>query len=129
MRKLLILLLVAVLHRLDTALAASYFESLAVRQQLAVLKRRTPRPHFQPLDRWFWVPISKFWLDWHDGLVIVKPATVIKSHRKGFRLFWTWKSRPRRGGRPRASREVRDLIRRMCQENPLWGAAPVFMAS
>jgi hypothetical protein len=112
MRKLLILLLVAVLHRLDTALAASYFESLAVRQQLAVLKRRT-----------------KFWLDWRDGLVIVKPATVIKWHRKGFRLFWTWKSRPRRGGRPRASREVRDLIRRMCQENPLWGAAPVFMAS
>ncbi len=122
MRKMLILLLVALLHRLDRALAASYFESLAIRQQLAVLNRKTPRPRLHSSDRWFWVLISSFWPDWRDALAIVKPATVIGWHRKGFRLFWTWKSRSRRSGRPPVSREVRDLIRRMCRENPLWGA-------
>ena len=122
MRKMLILLLVALLHRLDRALAASYFESLAMRQQLAVLSRKTPRPRLHPSDRWFWLLISRFWPDWRDALAIVKPATVIGWHRKGFRLFWTWKSRSRRSGRPPVSREVRDLIRRMCRENPLWGA-------
>jgi len=105
----LILLLVALLHRLDRTLAASYFECLAVRQQLAVLNRKTPRPRLHPSDRWFWVLISSFWPDWRDALAIVKPATVIGWHRKGFRLFWTWKSRSRRSGRPPVSREVRDL--------------------
>lgn len=122
MRKMLILLLVALLHRPDRALAASYFESLAVRQQLAVLNRKTPRPRLQTSDRWFWGLISSFWPDWRDALAIVKPATVIGWHRKGFRLFWTWKSRSRRSGRPPVSWEVRDLIGRMCRENPLWGA-------
>ena len=109
------LLLVALLHRLDPALAASYFESLAVRQQLAVLNRKRPRPRLRQLDRWFWVLLSKFWPEWHDALVIVKPATVIAWHREGFRAFWTWKSRPRRGGRPRVSNEVRELNRRVSQ--------------
>ena len=122
MRKMLTLLLVALLHRLDGALAASYFESLAVRRQLAVLNRKTPRPRLHPSDRWFWVLISSLWPAWRGALAIVKPATVIGWHRKGFRLFWTWKSRSRRSGRPPVSPEVRGLIRRMCRENPLWGA-------
>ena len=122
MRKMLIVLLVGLLHRLDRALAASYFECLAVRQQLAVLNRKTPRPRLRPSDRWFWVLISSLWPAWRGALAIVKPATVIGWHRKGFRLFWTWKSRSLRSGRPPVSREVRDLIRRMCRENPLWGA-------
>ncbi len=71
MRMMLILLLVTFLHRLDRALAASYFESLAMRQQLAVLNRKTPRPRLHPPDRWFWVLISRFWLDWRGALVIV----------------------------------------------------------
>ena len=54
--------------------------------------------------------------------MIVKPETVITWHRKGFRLIWTWKSRRRRGGRAPVACEVRDLIRRMTQENPLWVA-------
>jgi hypothetical protein len=122
MRKMLTLLLLALLNHLDPALAASYFENLAVRQQLAVLNRRTPRPRLRQVDRWFWVLSSKFSPKWHDALVIVNPATVIAWHRKGFRAFWTWKSRPRRGGRPRVSKEVHALIRRMCRENPFWGA-------
>ena len=89
---------------------------------LAVLNRKTPRPRLHPSDRWFWVLISSFWPDWRGALAIVKPATVIGWHRKGFSLFWTGKSRSRRSGRPLVSREVRDLIRRMCRENPLWGA-------
>ena len=59
MRKMLIVLLVALLHRLDRTLAASYFECLAVRQQLAVLNRKTPRPRLHPSDRWFWVSLDK----------------------------------------------------------------------
>ncbi len=85
MRMMLILLLVTFLHRLDRALAASYFESLAMRQQLAVLNRKTPRPRLHPPDRWFWVLISRFWLDWRGALVIVKPATVIGWHHCAFR--------------------------------------------
>jgi hypothetical protein len=58
---------------------------------------------------------------WRPGLVLVKPDTVLAWHRRGFRLFWTWKSRSRRG-RPTAAVEVRGLIRRMATVNPLWGA-------
>jgi hypothetical protein len=56
------------------------------------------------------------------ALVIVEPETVVAWHRKGFRLFWTWKVRHGQPGRPVISREVRDLIRKMCRENPCWGA-------
>ncbi len=93
MQKMLTLLLVVLLHRLDRASAASNFESLAVRQQLAALNRKTPRPRLHASDRWFWVLISAFWPNWRHALAIVKPATVIDWHGKGFRLFWTWRSR------------------------------------
>ena len=87
MRKMFTLFLVARLHRLDAALAASYFESLAVRQWLVVLNpvlnRKTPRPRLRQLDRWFWVLLSKSWPAWRDALVIVKPATVIARQRQG----------------------------------------------
>ena len=56
------------------------------------------------------------------ALAIVRPETVVTWHRKGFRLFWTWKVRHGQLGRPVISREVRDLIRKMCRENPCWGA-------
>jgi hypothetical protein len=62
------------------------------------------------------------WDDWRSALVIVKPETVIAWHRKGFRMFWTWKTRRGNPGRPAVSKEVRDLIRRLIRENPLWGA-------
>jgi len=69
-----------------------------------------------------WVCLSRLWRDWRSALAIVQPATVVAWHRAGFRLFWTWKVRRGRPGRPVISREVRDLIRKMCRENPLWGA-------
>ena len=73
-------------------------------------------------DRLFWVLLSRLWPAWREALVIVKPETVIAWHRKGIRWLWTWKSRRRKGGRPPVPREVRELIRRMSRENPLWGA-------
>ena len=102
--------------------AALHTEILALRQQVAVLKRERPRPSLRMVDRVFWVVLSRLWPGWCEALVIVKPETVIGWHRKGFRLFWTWKSLRRKSGRPPLSREIRDLIRRMSRENPLWGA-------
>jgi transposase InsO family protein len=96
-------------------------ENLALRQQLAVLKHRTKRPKLTNADRAFWVLLSRLWTDWQDALILVKPETVIRWHRKGFKLYWTWKSR-NRGGRPRVDVEIRTLIRRMARENPTWGA-------
>jgi len=66
--------------------------------------------------------LSRLWRDWRSALAIVKPQTVIAWHRAGFRLFWTWKLRRGQPGRPVISRKVRDLIRKMCRENPIWGA-------
>jgi transposase InsO family protein len=65
------------------------------------------------------------WSGWRSALAIVQPETILAWHRAGFRLFWTWKVRRGQPGRPVISREVRDLIRRMCRENPSWGAPRV----
>jgi putative transposase len=92
-----------------------------LRQQLAILQRKTKRPKLTKADRAFWVALSRLWPDWRSALILVKPETVIRWHRKGFRCYWTWKSR-RRGGRPRIDPEIRTLIRRMARENPTWGA-------
>jgi len=96
-------------------------ENLALRQQLAILKRTTKRPRLTNADRAFWVALCGLWSDWQHALLLVKPETVIGWHRKGFKLFWTWKSRTR-GGRPRIDTEIQTLIRRMALENPTWGA-------
>lgn len=73
-------------------------------------------------DRLLWVWMSHVWDGWRDVIVIVKPETVLAWHRRGFRLFWTWKSR-RRLGRPGVPPDVRQLIRAMAEANPLWGCA------
>ena len=104
--------------------AALQLELIAVRHQLATMTRISRRPSLRPTDRLLWVLLSRFLPNWREMLVIVKPETVIGWHRKGFRLYWTWKSRRRGGGRPPIPRDVRDLIRRMSRENPLWGAVP-----
>src|SRR5438445_2627240 len=103
--------------------AALELEHMALRHQIGVLKRSArKRPKLTAADRLFWVFLSRVWGDWRSALDIVKPATAIAWHRKGFRLFWTWKIRHGRVGRPAVSREVRDLIRKMSRENPLWGS-------
>src|ERR1700729_1790634 len=69
-------------------------ENMALRHQIGVLKRSAgKRPRLTASDRLFWVFLSRVWCDWRSALDIVKPATVIAWHRRGFRLFWTWKIR------------------------------------
>ena len=97
--------------------AALQLEILALRRQLSVLQRSVKRPKLTRADRLLWAWLSRVWADWRSALVIVKPETVIAWHRKGFRLFWAWKARHGQAGRPTVSGEVRDLIRRMSQEN------------
>ena len=96
-------------------------EVLALRQQVVVLKRKRRRPKLNSLDRLFW---TSFWSRWDEVLLIVKPETVIGRHRAGFRLYWRWRSR-RQGGRPTITGEIRDLIRRMAEENTGWGAPKI----
>jgi putative transposase len=99
-------------------------EILALRHQLNVLKRSThARRRLRISDRILWVWLSQLWPDWRSALLIVKPETVIRWHRKGFRLYWRWKSR--HPGRPDTGREIRELIRKMCISNPTWGAPRV----
>jgi putative transposase len=97
-------------------------ENLALRQQVAVLAERRPRPRLSTTDRLFWVFLRRLWSRWADVLVVVQPDTVVRWHRLGFRLLWRWRSRPGRPGRPRIDSELRDLIRQMARENPTWGA-------
>ena len=98
-------------------------ENLALRQQLAVLKRRHSHPRLAVTDRLFWVMLRQFWSGWRQALILVQPETVVRWHRAGFGLYWTWLSRHRvRAGRKCVSKELRELIFRMVGENPTWGA-------
>ena len=96
-----------------------------LREQLSVLKIVRPRPKLTPFDRAFWLMLRQVWPHWSETLIIVKPETVVRWHRAGFKTYWRWKSRRRKPGRPRVDREVRTLIRRMASENPTWGAPRV----
>lgn len=99
-------------------------EMIALRHQIAVLKRsRTRRPCFGLWDRLFWILLSWRWPRWSESLMIIQPETVTRWRRNGWSGLWRYRSGGRwRGGRPRVSREVRELINRMARENFLWGA-------
>src|SRR4029077_19446673 len=98
-------------------------ENLALRQQIAVLKRKHTRPRLAALDKLFWVLVRRFWSEWKQALILVGPETVVRWHRSGFAMYWRGISRSRRiVGRRRTSQEVRDLISRMVAENSTWGA-------
>jgi hypothetical protein len=97
-------------------------EILALRHQLNILQQRAPRRlHLRWVDRALFIWLYRRFPRILDAVTIVRPETVVRWHRMGYAAFWQWKSR-RRGGRPRIGKEVRDLIRRMSIENPLWGA-------
>jgi putative transposase len=102
--------------------AALAAENLALRQQLSVLAHTVKRPKLRPRDRRFWVWLSRLWHAWRSVLRIVQPDTVIKWHKMGFRLYWRWKSKAKTVGRSPIEKELRDVIRRMAHDNPLWGA-------
>ena len=99
-------------------------EILVLRQQINVLLRKSPkRSVLSNLDRLVFVGLYRLAPGIVNALAIVRPETVIRWHRAGFRSFWRWKSR-RRGGRPRVPLEIRRLIGNMSLGNPLWGAPP-----
>ena len=113
-------LLLAIIGALRSAFrsrASLVAENLALRQQLAVL-RVGRRPRLRPIDRAFWIVLSRVWSRWQDVVAIVKPATVVGWHRRGFARFWAYRSR--RAGRPPLAPEVIELIVRMAKENPPW---------
>jgi putative transposase len=98
------------------------FENLALRQQLAAFMTKERKPTIRSFDRAFWVILRQLWSRWATALVIVKPETVIRWHREGFRLFWRRRSRAGRPrGRPAVEPKIRELVRRMRDENG-WGA-------
>ena len=102
--------------------AALQFEILALRHQIGVLQRSVTRPKLTPADRVLWAWLCCIWKGWQSGAFIMKAATVVGWHRNGFGLFWTWKTRRGKLGRPAVPKEVRELIRMLSRENPLWGA-------
>jgi len=101
---------------------ALVLENAALRHQIEVLQRNSCRPALRWRDRAFWDILSCLWPDWRRSLYIVQPETVIRWHRRGFRYYWRWKSRPKWPGRPRIAPEIRELIQQMSIANPLWGA-------
>jgi putative transposase len=116
-------LLVASFLRIFRTRRSLLLENLALRQQLAALKRKHPRPRLAAFDKLFWVLARRFWSGWKQALLIVSPETVVRWHRSGFVLYWRAISTARgMVGRRRISKEVRDLIFRMVGENPTWGA-------
>src|SRR5947199_6520111 len=98
-------------------------ENLALRHQLVVLRRSTPKRHrLKATDRLSWIGISRLCADWRTWLVIVQPETVVGWHRTLFRAFWTCKIRHGKPGRPGVPSDTREPIRRISRENPTWGA-------
>jgi transposase InsO family protein len=97
-------------------------ENAVLRHQLMVLTRRLhSRVRLTNNDRWFFIQLYRWVPSILQVLTIIRPETLVRWHRAGFRCYWRWKSRPQ-GGRPRIDTELRVLIRRMSMENPLWGA-------
>ena len=97
-------------------------ENALLRQQLIVASRKVKRPLFKARERGLVVLLASLLPRWRDALLLVKPATVLRWHREGFRLFWRWRSRSNKTPSSRVDPEVIALIRRMAGENRLWGA-------
>ena len=101
--------------------ASLELELVSLRHLVSVLRRQHKgRIRLFSTDRLLWVWLYRVWPQVLNAMVLVKPATVVQWHRRGFQLYWRWRSR--RLGRPKMSTEIRDLIRRMSLANPLWGA-------
>src|ERR1700757_2230525 len=97
-------------------------ENAALRHQLVVLRRQLKgRARLTNDDRWFFVQLYRWFPSILPALIIIRPETLVRWHRAGFRRYWRWQSR-RRGGRPPIEAELRALIRQMSRENLLWGA-------
>ncbi len=112
-----------VVHLAEKLRSVSHEQRLEIgqSQQLIVLKRRTKRARLRHSDRVFWVMLRRLWPNWSNPLLIVKPDTVVRWHRKGFRLYWRFRSRNKLVGRPLTALDVRTAIHTMVSENLTWG--------
>jgi transposase InsO family protein len=100
-------------------------ENLLLRHQLTIAMRQAPnRLRLRGSDRALLTWMTRVWPTLLDAVQVVQPETILRWQRAGFKMFWRWKSR-KRAGRPRIDRGLRDLIRRMSRENPLWGASRI----
>jgi len=119
-------IIVPVLHGLFSSFRTRMelqLEVAVLRHQVEVLRRdQRSRVRLTRLDRALWVLLYRLWSRCLDGVVIVKPETVVRWHRLGFRAFWSWKSRPRGPGRPSVPSDIKNLIKRVSRDNVLWGA-------
>jgi transposase InsO family protein len=97
-------------------------ENALLRQQLIIASRQVKRPPFRPYERGIVVALSSTLKRWRSALLLVKPETVLRWHREGFRLFWKHRSRSARRPQPRISQETIELIRQMARDNRFWGA-------
>src|SRR5262245_48971828 len=115
-------LIVALLASVFKSRAQLEAENLLLQQQITVLRRRMPkRPALTNVDRLVFVWLYRWFPSTVGALAIIRPETVIRWHRVGFRAYWRWRSR-KQVGRPKASAESRTLIVQMSRSNPLWGA-------
>jgi len=115
-------LILGVLASLFKSRAKLEAEILILRQQINVLRRRAPkRPHLNNTDRFLFVWLYRRFPSVLGAIAIVRPETIIRWHRAGFRAYWRWRSR-NPVGRPKVSAELRTLIGEMSRANPLWGA-------
>src|SRR2546429_2204133 len=124
--------MLAILHLLGTSVANLFksrrrleVENLFLRHQLSIaLRRAPPRLRLRGSDRALLVWMTWLWPSLLNATRVVQPETILRWHRTGFKAFWRWKSR-KRAGRPKIDRGLRDLIRRMSKENPVWGASRI----
>src|ERR1035438_10353281 len=96
-------------------------EIIFLTKQLEIYQRTDPKLKIHRIDYMFFSLMMDWLSNWKERIFIVKPETVIKWHRTAFRIFWRWKSQ-HKGGRPKVSREVINLIKQMANDNPSWGS-------
>jgi putative transposase len=97
-------------------------ENMLLRQQLVVAARAVKRPQIRAHERGLFVLLCSLVPRWREALLLVKPETIVRWHREGFRLFWRWRSKRQAAAMSRVGPEVVELIRRMALQNALWGA-------
>lgn len=116
-----LLALFRLIRLLGSGHQAVVLENLALRQQLAIYKRKQDCPRLLQRDRWFWIILARLWKGWRGVLCVVHPDTVVRWQRERFRRYWTQLSNPGgKPGRPPISRQIRELIRTLAKANPLW---------
>ena len=99
--------LIRALFATQAALAA---ENLVLRQQVIVLRRSVKRPRLRNRNRLFWIAVCRLWKGWRSCLHAAQPATVVKWHREGFKLYWRWRSRSKKPGRSKIAAELRQHV-------------------